>query len=75
MSSAQPALNPRVRIWGDPTHVYFDMVVDKPDDAGDANQWRLGFNATMFHQNIRNAVLQVLTEMEAGTFEVEHHVE
>jgi hypothetical protein len=74
MSSAQPALNPRVEIWGDPTHVYFDMTVDKPDDAGDANEWRLRFNATAFRSDIQATVLQVIDEMESGLYEKKHTI-
>ena len=75
MSSAQPALNPRVVIWGDPTYIYFDMFVDKPDDASDANQWRLGFNASTFRENIQDTVLQVIDAMETGLYEKQHTIE
>jgi hypothetical protein len=74
MSSAQPALNPRVEIWGDPTYVYFDMFVDKPDDANDANQWRLSFSASAFKQNIQATVLQVMDEMDTGVYEKKHTI-
>ena len=75
MSSAQPALNPKVVIWSDPSYIYFDMTVDKPDDAADANQWRLGFNASVFRHDIQVIVLKVFDEMDSGLFEKQHHIQ
>ena len=74
MTIAQPALNPIVEIWATPTHIFFDMFVDKPDDPGEANQWRIGFNSNNFRSHIRDAVLAVLDEVEAGTFEQKHTI-
>lgn len=75
MTDAQPAMNPTVKIWGTPEHVYFDMTVDKPDDSNEANEWRLRFSAPRFAMEIRDAVLTTMTEMESGTFEREHHIQ
>lgn len=75
MTNAQPAIDPKVEIWADMRHVYFDMTVVKPDDQNAANEWRLHFNSNNFKSRIRDAVLAVLDEVQAGTFEKRHHVE
>lgn len=69
MTVAQPAMNPRVEVWGTDSHVYFDMIVDKPDDSGDANQWRLSFNSNNFKTRIVTAVKDTMERMIAGAYE------
>lgn len=69
LTVAQPATNPRFKVYGTEQHIVADLIVDKPDDASDANEWRLRFNANNFKSQVRKAIETCINDIDAEKYE------